>query len=430
VARQSRISGFYRLPLSLRRRAVCDASGVELEELVESLDRGGLDPAMADKIVENVLGTYGLPFGVALNARINDIDRLMPMVVEEPSVIAAASNAARIVRNEGGFRAEVREALMTAQVQLTEVLDPARSAERLRACAHDLLTLAARAVPGLTARGGGPRSLEVRDIGEGMLVVHVYIDCKDAMGANLANSVAEAIGEEVARVAQGRLGLRILSNLCDRRLVRVTAYANARDLRLRPDDDLEAGARADEVIDGIVGASRFAERDPYRAATHNKGIMNGVDSVVVATGNDYRAVEAGAHSYAARGGSYRPLATWRREGERLLGVLEMPLALGIVGGTLRVHPTARLALKLAGVTSADELAMLAASAGLASNLAALRALATEGIQRGHMSLHARSVATAAGASNDEVDRVASALAASGAYDVGAAQRILRDLRGA
>jgi hydroxymethylglutaryl-CoA reductase len=429
MARESRISGFYRLPLSLRRRAVCDVAGVEMEELVESLDRGGLDPAMADKIVENVLGTYGLPFGVALNARINDADRLLPMVVEEPSVIAATSNAARIVRAEGGFRAQVTEALMTAQVQLTEVTDPARAADRLRACSHDLLALAARAVPGLTARGGGPRSLEVRDLGEGMLVVHVYLDCKDAMGANLANSVAEAIGEEVARVAQGRLGLRILSNLCDRRLVRVQAWASAKDLRVRADDPLDARAPAEDVIDGIVAASHFAERDPYRAATHNKGIMNGVDSVVVATGNDYRAVEAGAHSFAARSGAYRPLAVWRRDGERLLGELEMPLALGIVGGTLRVHPTARLALKLAQVTSADDLAMLAASAGLASNLAALRALATEGIQRGHMSLHARSVAMAAGASNGEVDRVASALAASGAYDLATAQRILIDIRG-
>jgi hydroxymethylglutaryl-CoA reductase len=429
VARESRISGFYRLPLALRRRAVCEVSGVELDELIESLDRGGLDPALADKIVENVLGTYGLPFGIALNARINDRDRLIPMVIEEPSVIAAASNAARIVRGEGGFRAEIRESLMTAQVQLTEVAEPERAAERLRASAHDLLTLSARAVPGLTARGGGPRSLEVRDLGEGMLVVHVYIDCKDAMGANLANSVAEAIGEEVARVAGGRLGLRILSNLCDRRLVRVSAWATARDLRSRLDDGLDAPAPVEDVIDGIVAASRFAERDPYRAATHNKGIMNGVDSVVVATGNDFRAVEAGAHSYAARSGAYRPLAIWRRDGERLYGELEMPLALGTVGGTLRVHPTARLALKLAMVSSADDLAMIAASAGLASNLAALRALATEGIQRGHMSLHARSVATAAGASNDEVDRVASALAASGAYDLAAAQRILSDLRG-
>jgi hydroxymethylglutaryl-CoA reductase len=428
VRRESRISGFYRLPLSLRRRAVCEVSGVDLDELIESLERGGLDPTMADKIVENVLGTYGLPFGIALNAKINGLDRLIPMVVEEPSVIAAASNAARIVRGEGGFQAEIPEALMTAQVQLTMVSDPEQGAARVRAAAHDLLALAARSVPGLIARGGGPRSLDVRDLGEGMLVVHVYLDCKDAMGANLANSVAEAIGEDVARVAGGRLGLRILSNLCDRRLVRVRAWATARDLRGRLEDGLDATAPVEDVIDGIVAASRFAERDPYRAATHNKGIMNGVDSVVVATGNDYRAVEAGAHAFAARSGTYRPLSIWRRDGERLYGELEMPLALGIVGGTLRLHPTARLALKLAQVTTADDLAMIAASAGLASNLAALRALATEGIQRGHMSLHARSVATAAGASTDEVERVASAPAATGAYDLAAAQRILRDLR--
>jgi hydroxymethylglutaryl-CoA reductase len=408
---------------------VCEVSGVDLDELVDGLERGGLDPALADKLVENVLGTYGLPFGIALNAQLNGKDRLIPMVVEEPSVIAATSNAARIVRGEGGFQAEIREALMTAQVQLTLVPDPERAAERLRASSHDLLALAARAVPGLTARGGGPRSLEVRDLGEGMLVVHVYLDCKDAMGANLANSVAEAIGDDVARVAGGRLGLRILSNLCDRRLVRVKAWASARDLRPRLEEGLDASTPVEDVIDGIVAASHFAERDPYRAATHNKGIMNGVDSVVLATGNDYRAVEAGAHSFAAKTGAYRPLSIWRRDGERLYGELEMPLALGIVGGTLRVHPTARLALKLAQVTSADDLAMLAASAGLASNLAALRALATEGIQRGHMSLHARSVATAAGASSDEVDRVASVLAASGAYDLAAARRILSDLRG-
>jgi hydroxymethylglutaryl-CoA reductase len=401
---------------------------VDLDELVDGLERG-LDPALADKLVENVLGTYGLPFGIALNAQLNGRDRLIPMVVEEPSVIAATSNAARIVRGEGGFQAEISEALMTAQVQLTLVPDPERAAERLRASSHDLLALAARAVPGLTARGGGPRSLEVRDLGEGMLVVHVYLDCKDAMGANLANSVAEAIGDDVVRVAGGRLGLRILSNLCDRRLVRVKAWASARDLRPRLEEGLDATTPVEGVIDGIVAASHFAERDPYRAATHNKGIMNGVDSVVLATGNDYRAVEAGAHSFAAKTGVYRPLSIWRRDGERLYGELEMPLALGIVGGTLRVHPTARLALKLAQVTSADDLAMLAASAGLASNLAALRALATEGIQRGHMSLHARSVATAAGASSDEVDRVASALAASGAYDLAAARRILSDLRG-
>jgi hydroxymethylglutaryl-CoA reductase len=428
VARESRISGFYRLPLVERRRAVADVAGVDFDELVDALEQGGLDPALADKLVENVLGTYGLPFGIALNARLNGKDRLMPMVVEEPSVIAATSNAARIVRNAGGFHAQVSEALMTAQIQLTEVSDPVAAADRLNARAQELLALGAAAVPGLVARGGGPRSLEVRDLGEGMLVVHVYLDCKDAMGANLANSVAEAIGCEVASEARGRLGLRILSNLCDRRLVRVRCAARAEDLRARPEDGAPL-LDGTEVIEGVVQASRFAERDPYRAATHNKGIMNGVDSVVVATGNDYRAVEAGAHAFAARSGRYRPLATWRRDGDLLTGELLMPLALGIVGGTLRLHPTARLALKLGQVSSADDLAMLAASAGLASNLAALRALATEGIQRGHMSLHARSIATAAGATHEEVDRVASALAANRAFDVAAARRILSELRG-
>jgi hydroxymethylglutaryl-CoA reductase len=261
-----------------------------------------------------------------------------------------------------------------------------------------------------------------------MLVVHVYLDCRDAMGANLANTVAEAIGEDVARIAGGRLGLRILSNLCDHRLVRVRAWAAASDLRVSAAGRSTADSASDTVIDAIVGASRFAERDPYRAATHNKGIMNGVDSVVIATGNDYRAVEAGAHAYAARSGVYQPLASWRRDGDRLYGELEMPLALGVVGGTLRVHPAARIALKLAQVSSADDLAMLAASAGLASNLSALRALATEGIQRGHMSLHARSVAMAVGASGDEVEGVARGLATSGTYDTAAAQRILSGLR--
>jgi hydroxymethylglutaryl-CoA reductase len=427
VARESRISGFYKLPLVERRRAVAHVTGVDFDELVRDLE-AGLDPAMADKIVENVLGTYGLPFGIALNACLNDKDRLIPMVVEEPSVIAATSNAARMVRNAGGFRAEVAEALMTAQIQLTEVSDPLAAAERLRAREPELLAQAAAAVSGLVARGGGPRSLEVRDLGDGMLVVHVYLDCRDAMGANLANTVAEAIGLQVAAVASGRLGLRILSNLCDRRLVRVCCSVRAEDLRARPEE--EAAVRDGwDVIEAVVQASRFAERDPYRAATHNKGIMNGVDSVVLATGNDYRAVEAGAHAFAARTGRYQPLATWKRDGELLTGELVMPLALGIVGGTLRVHPTARLALRIGQVTSADDLAMLAASAGLASNLSALRALATEGIQRGHMSLHARSIATAAGAVHDEVDRVASLLSAGRAFDIAAAERILRELRG-
>jgi hydroxymethylglutaryl-CoA reductase len=434
----SRIPGFYKLSLAARRDVVASRVGLEQEELELALEHGGLDAATADKVVENVLGIYGLPFGVALNVRVNDVDRLVPMVVEEPSVIAAASNAARMVRQAGGFRAEVVESLMIGQVQVTDVTDPRAAVARLEAAAPRLLALAAKAVPNLIARKGGPRAIEVRDLGHACVVLHVLVDCQDAMGANLVNTIAEALGPLTAEIAGGRLGLRILSNLCDRRRVRVTCRVHAADLVQAPrapsgSSPPPSGGTESEgsrVINAIVSASRFAELDPYRAATHNKGIMNGIDAVVLATGNDFRAVEAGAHAYAARNGRYEPLAVWRRDGEDLTGELELPLSLGIVGGTLRVHPTARLALKLLGVTSADQLAMVAASAGLASNLSALRALATEGIQRGHMSLHARSVAIAAGALGEEVELVAANIAALGQITVEAAARALNELRDA
>jgi hydroxymethylglutaryl-CoA reductase len=435
----SRIPGFYKLSLAARREVIASRVGLEQEELELALEHGGLDAATADKVVENVLGIYGLPFGVALNVRVNDVDRLVPMVVEEPSVIAAASNAARMVRQAGGFRAEVVESLMIGQVQVTDVSDPRAAVARLEAAAPRLLALATKAVPNLIARKGGPRAIEVRDLGQGCVVLHVLVDCQDAMGANLVNTIAEALGPLTAEIAGGRLGLRILSNLCDRRRVRVTCRVHAADLlsaqRATSGGSWPPPSGASEfdgtrVIDAIVSASRFAELDPYRAATHNKGIMNGIDAVVLATGNDFRAVEAGAHAYAARNGRYEPLAVWRRDGDDLTGELELPLSLGIVGGTLRVHPTARLALKLLAVTSADELAMVAASAGLASNLSALRALATEGIQRGHMSLHARSVAIAAGALGEEVEIVAAHIAALGLITVEAAARALNELRDA
>ncbi|HKO51467.1 MAG TPA: hydroxymethylglutaryl-CoA reductase, degradative [Polyangiaceae bacterium] len=422
----SRIPGFYKLGLAARRAAISSRAHVELAELEHALEAGGLDTATADKVVENVLGIYGLPFGVALNVRVNGVDRLVPMVVEEPSVIAAASNAARMIRHSGGFRAEVVEALMIGQVQITDVEHPALAVERLEAAADRLLELAAKAVPNLLARGGGPRAIDVRDLGQRCIVLHVLVDCRDAMGANLVNTIAEALGPITAEIAGGKLGLRILSNLCDRRRVHAKCRVHARELVSASDgpDALDG----QEVVDAIVSASRFAELDPYRAATHNKGIMNGIDAVVLATGNDFRAVEAGAHAYAARSGRYAPLAVWRRDGEDLVGELELPLSLGIVGGTLRVHPTARLALKILGVTSADELAMTAASVGLASNLSALRALATEGIQRGHMSLHARSVASAAGALGDEVELIAARIAGEGLITVEAAQRVLSEIR--
>jgi hydroxymethylglutaryl-CoA reductase len=435
----SRLPGFYKLRVAERRALVAERSGVDLDTLCSALESGGLDVATADKLVENVLGTYALPFGVALNVQVNGIDRLVPMVVEEPSVIAAASNAARMVRHAGGFTAEMTEALMIAQIELRGLADPELAMRRLDTEAEHLLAVARTAVPNLLERGGGPRSIELRKLEGGRIVVHVLVDCKDAMGANLVNSIAEAVGPTAAEITGAELGLRILSNLSDRRCARVTCRVHPNDLTFSrvsttsdlasPPGDLAPPLDGNTIADGIVAASQFAEADPYRAATHNKGIMNGIDAVVIATGNDFRAVEAGAHAYAALNGRYRPLSVWRRDGLDLVGEVTLPLALGIVGGTLRVHPTARLALSLLRVDCADDLALIAASVGLASNLAALRALATEGIQRGHMSLHARSVAVAAGAQGPEVEAVAGRISEDGSVTLEAALRALSALRG-
>jgi hydroxymethylglutaryl-CoA reductase len=406
MSHNSRLPGFYKVTVQERRALASEATGASIADIEQSLEGGGLDAETADKFVENVLGIYALPYGVALNVRVNGKDYLVPMVVEEPSVVAAASNAAKLVRAGGGFSAEVDPPLMTSQIQLTGVADAARARAAIVAHEKELLELADGAAAGLVARGGGARGIEVRTLGEPadrMIVVHVYVDCRDAMGANLLNGIAEALSDRLAKLANATVGLRILTNLCDRRRVRITCRIPAAVLAT---DEMDG----ERVIDGIVNASRFAELDPYRAATHNKGVMNGIDAVVIATGNDWRAVEAGAHAYAARGGVYAPLSTWRREGAEpagvLVGRLELPLALGTVGGTLRVHPAARLSLRMLGVESASELAQIAASVGLANNLSAVRALATDGIQRGHMALHARSVALAAGAAGAMVERVA------------------------
>ena len=401
MARTSRFPGFYKVTVGERRALVGEATGADPSDIERALEAGGLDAETADKFVENVLGTYGLPYGVALNVRVNGHDHVVPMVIEEPSVVAAASNAAKMVRAGGGFTAEWDPPHMIAQVQMRDVRDPQGAAGRIEAHAVEILAIANAAIGGLVARGGGAREVEARVLSEDVVVAHVVIDCKDAMGANLVNSVAEAVADRIAEIVGdgARVGLRILSNLCDKRRVRVRCRVPAETLAT----DEMGGS---DVIDGIVNASRFAELDPYRAATHNKGIMNGVDAVVIATGNDWRAVEAGAHAFATRTGSYKPLAVWRRNGDELHGFLEMPLALGTVGGTLRVHPAARLSLRMLGVSDAQELAAIAAAVGLASNLAAVRALATDGIQRGHMGLHARSVALAAGAVGDRVGKVA------------------------
>lgn len=422
--RTSQLPGFYKVTVAERRTLVSEATGVDAKAIARSLDAGGLDAETADKFVENVIGTYGLPYGVTLNVRVNGHDHVVPMVVEEPSVVAAASNAAKMVRAGGGFSAEIDEPIMISQVQITDVADPEQARRAILAANDEILEMADRATPGLVARGGGARGLEVRTLGapeDRMIVAHVLVDCRDAMGANLINTVAEAVADRLAELAGGRVGLRILSNLCDKRCVRVRCRVPAEVLAT---DDMDGQA----VIDGIVNASRFAELDPYRAATHNKGIMNGIDAVVIATGNDWRAVEAGAHAYAARSGRYAPLSIWRRDGDALAGFIELPLALGTVGGTLRVHPSARLSLQMMGVTEASALAAVAAAVGLASNLAAVRALATDGIQRGHMALHARSVALAAGASGAEVERIAAIIVEARDITVEAARRALDVLR--
>lgn len=424
----SRIPKFFSLLLNERRRLAAERSGLSIQTIVQALDNGGLTVATADKVVENVLGIYALPFGVTLNLTINGTDRLAPMVTEEPSVVAAASNAAKMIRAGGGFKTEMSEELMTTQIQLFDVPDPKEAKFAIKASKVELLRIGSEAVPDLLRFGGGPRDLEVRDLGNGIVVVHVYVDCVDAMGANIANTIAEAMGHKVAELSRGKLGLRILTNLADRRVVRVSCRVQECDLAVSSHGDITSPSGID-VATAIEQASRFAEVDPYRAVTHNKGIMNGIDAVVLATGNDWRAVEAGAHAYAARTGVYRPLATWRREGSKLCGLLEMPLALGTIGGTLRAQPAARLALELAGVKRSRDLIELAACVGMASNLAALRALSTEGIQRGHMSLHARSVAVMAGASGDEVERIATVMFRAKQITVEVAQAELERIRG-
>lgn len=375
----SRIEGFYRLPLEERRRRLL-ALGVLGEASREHLSRGGcITLEAADKMTENVVGLHALPLSLALNFVVNGRDVLVPMATEEPSVVAAASNAAKMVRASGGFFGEAGPAVMTAQVQLDDVPEPDAAAGRVLAAEARLRALGDAAIPRMVERGGGCREVDVRVLSRehGVVVVHVYVDVGDAMGANMCDTVAEAVAPLVHELTGGTMGLRILSNLADRRLVRVRAQVT---------DEAVGGAA---VADGIARASRFAELDPYRATTHNKGFMNGLDAVALALGQDFRALEAGAHAFAARAGAYAPLSRWRRVEGGLAGDAELPMAVGVVGGCFGAHAGVALAAELLGVATAAELAIVLASVGLASNLAALRALASEGIQKGHMRLHHR-----------------------------------------
>jgi hydroxymethylglutaryl-CoA reductase len=421
----SQITGFYELNALERLTQVQARVGLSDEETAILQGSKGLDVVQADRMSENVIGTLALPLGIAVNFLVNGRDYLVPMAIEEPSVVAAASHAAKLAREGGGFMAEAAASLMIGQIQVLELDDPEGARRKLLAERERLLAVANEQDPVIVGLGGGARDLEVRIIQKTpvgpMLIIHLIYDCRDAMGANVVNTAVEALAPLVEEITGGQVRLRILSNLADRRLARARAAVPEKAL------DMEDFA-GHEVAHRIVEAYALAAVDPYRAATHNKGIMNGVDALLVATGNDWRAVEAGAHAYAARSGRYGSLSTWERDAAgNLVGTLELPMALGVVGGATKAHPSARVALKVLGVETAQELAEVAAAVGLAQNLAALRALATEGIQRGHMELHARNMAIAAGARGDLIDKVVARMVEEQAIRLDNAEGILKEM---
>lgn len=422
--RTSRLPGFYRQSVEERLQQVLEAAALT-EGAMEALSgEAGLPVDGADRMIENVIGVFGLPLGVAVNFQVNGREVLVPMAIEEPSVVAGASFMAKLAREGGGFTAEVDDPIMIGQIQLLDLPDVKASRTAILERKDELLAAADEVDPVIRDLGGGARDLELRPLPETpvgpMLVVHLIYDARDAMGANTINTAVERLAPTLEEISGGRAHLRILSNLADRRLARASCRVPVSALAFRD-------FSGEEVRDGVIEAWALAAADPYRAATHNKGIMNGVDAVVIATGNDWRAIEAGAHAYAARTGRYSSLSQWTIDDEGdLHGTLEMPLAVGTVGGATRVHPTAKACLELMAVESAGQLAEIIASVGLAQNLAALRALATEGIQRGHMTLHARQVAAAAGARGEEIDRISRQLVAEDKIRLDRAQALLRD----
>lgn len=402
-------------------------SNLDEDDLKAWLPGSGLTLETADHMIENAVGLFSLPLGIAQNFIVNGKSVLVPMVVEEPSVVAAVSFMAKLAQSTGGFRAWMSSQEMIGQVQLLDLADINAAQNLIETNKPELLQQASALNPGLTRHGGGIRDLEVRQIEESpigpFLVVHLIIDVQDAMGANMVNSAVESLAPLLEQLTGARAHLRILSNLSDRRLA-------SAEVRLPAEVLAFEGYNGEQVRDGVVEAWAFAEADPYRAATHNKGIMNGVDAVLLATGNDWRAVEAGAHAYAARDGRYKSLSTWTTtEDGSLKGSLTLPLAIGIVGGSTRVHPGVRTNLKLMGVQCVSDLGEIIAAVGLAQNLAALRALATEGIQKGHMRLHARQVALAAGANTEQVEPLVQALIAAGRITLSEATRILEQWNG-
>ncbi|WP_022729094.1 hydroxymethylglutaryl-CoA reductase, degradative [Fodinicurvata sediminis] len=418
--KSSRIGGFYKLSREERLDAVKDMAGLAQEDIDKLLSKETLPFELADRLVENAVSSFGVPLGIATNMLVDGRDVLVPMATEESSVIAAASNAARQCRDSGGFHTSLSATEMIAQIQVLGLSDPWAGRAKILEHKAEIEEICNGCDPMLVKLGGGFRDLQVRVLPSSrgsMVVTHIIVDTKDAMGANAVNTMAERLAPTLASWTGGRHHLRILSNLADRRLARARA--------VWPKDAIGG----EEIVDAMLDAAEFAEVDPYRAATHNKGIMNGISSVALATGNDTRAIEAGAHAYASASGSYRPLSHYEKTAEGdLAGSIELPLALGLVGGATKVHPMAQVCLKILGVENVVEFSGIVAAVGLAQNFAALKALATVGIQKGHMTLHAQNVAIAAGATGEEIASVASELARRGEVRGDVAETVLAEIR--
>ena len=420
MKKTSQISGFYKLTPEERIKIVKDFADLTEKEVKILQSTGALDMEIADRMIENVVGTFPLPLGIAMNFLINNKEYMIPMAIEEPSVVAAATYAAKMARKKGGFFTSSTDPIMIGQIQAVDIKDPFAAKMKILAAKNELLQKANDQDPMLVSVGGGAKDLEVKviDTTTGpMVITELQVDCRDAMGANAVNTMAEAIAPMIERITSGKVYLRIISNLAVKRLARAYVVISKEEIG------------GEEVINGIVEAYNFAASDPYRAATHNKGILNGIIGVVLATGNDHRAIEAGAHAYAVKNGHYGTISYWEKNKEGdLEGSIELPMAIGLIGGATKVHPTAKIALKILGVKSANELGEVMAAVGLAQNLGALRALAHEGIQRGHMSLHARNVAVTVGASGSEIEMIVERMVKERKVRMDRAKELLEEVR--
>jgi len=417
-SKSSTVSGFYKLPVEKRIEFVKKFSNLNGEEA--KLFSSCLDMDIADRMIENALGTFEIPLGIAVNFQVNGKDYLVPMATEESSVVAAASNAAKIARIKGGFKTECTDPLMIGQIQILHMKDVAKAAQKIMSKKKEILHLANEQDKVLVKFGGGARDIEVRildsPLGK-MIVTHLIVDVRDAMGANAVNTMCEALAPMLEEITDGKVRLKILSNLADKRIVKAKAIFDKEKIG------------GEQVVDAFLESYTLAAIDPYRAATHNKGIMNGIDSLIIATGNDFRAIEAGAHAYAARNGQYTSLTSYYKDKNgNLVGEIELPLAVGIVGGAGNIHPKARLCKKILGIKTAQELAEIVASLGLAQNFAAVFALSTVGIQKGHMSLHAKNIAVMAGATGDQIDKVAEQIVKEKKIKLDRAKEILEELK--